>query len=67
MFMSALRNEHSPYRQTQNSYDPLIWRKDVHVVNCHIPHNIHLDSGNVEKESTEKIVKSIMNNQGMFI
>lgn len=65
--MSAQRNESSPYGQSINSYDPLIWRKDVQVISNSFPHNIFWASRNIEKENSEKIVKSFLNDKGMFI
>jgi hypothetical protein len=63
--MSAQRNESNSYGQTLNSYDPLIWRKDINVIARKSPEPIVLESGNVE--NPEKIIKHFLNNKGMFI
>jgi hypothetical protein len=55
--MTIQRNESKPNGQTLNSYDPLIWRKDVNVMAKEIPQHIVLDLGNVEV--TEKNVENI--------
>jgi hypothetical protein len=55
MQMTVQRNDSNSNAQTLNSYDPLIWRKDVNVVAKKFPHQIVLDSGN--EEITEKYVE----------
>jgi hypothetical protein len=48
MQMTVQTNESKLNGQTLNSYDPIIWRKDVNIVAKKFPHHIVLDSGNEE-------------------
>jgi hypothetical protein len=65
MKMPEQKNENKSYEQTLNSYDPLIWRKDVNVIAIKFPNKIVLDSGYAE--NPDKIVNNILGNKGMFI
>ncbi|QGQ96524.1 hypothetical protein EHS13_17340 [Paenibacillus psychroresistens] len=43
--MTMHKNEIGLNSQTLSSYDPLIWRKDVHVVSQKFPQHLVSDSG----------------------
>jgi hypothetical protein len=56
MNMTVQINESNSNGQTLNSYDPLIWRKDVNVIAKKLPGHIVFDSENVEIK--EKMLKT---------